>query len=145
MIRGQGNDGKNGGSAGDLIIQVSVRRHSVFEREGTTLYCDVPVTIAEATLGAEIDVPTLEGVRKYKIPEGTQPGTQFTLRQCGVPYVNSPSRRGDLVFTVNIEIPRGLDEKQKDAMRAFADSCGENNYPKRRRLIDRLKDLRNNK
>ena len=61
------------------------------------------MTVAEATLGAEIDVPTLEGVRKYKIPEGTQPGTQFTLRQCGVPYINSPSRRGDLIFTVNIE------------------------------------------
>lgn len=142
VIRGQGNDGQNGGSAGDLIIEVNVRRHNVFERDGVTLYCEVPVTVAEATLGAEIDVPTLEGVRKYKIPEGTQPGTQFTLRQCGVPYINSPSRRGDLIFTVNIEIPRGLNERQKDAMRAFADSCGESNYPKRRRLIDRLKDLR---
>lgn len=142
VIRGQGNDGQNGGSAGDLIIEVNVRRHNVFERDGVTLYCEVPVTVAEATLGAEIDVPTLEGVRKYKIPEGTQPGTQFTLRQCGVPYINSPSRRGDLIFTVNIEIPRGLNERQKDAMRAFADNCGESNYPKRRRLIDRLKDLR---
>ncbi len=145
ILRGQGNDGQNGGSAGDLIIEVNVRRHNVFERDGTTLYCEVPVTITEATLGAEIDVPTLDGIKKYKIPEGTQPGTQFTIKNCGVPYVNSANRRGDLVFTANIEIPRGLTEKQKDAMRTFADSCGESNYPKRRRLIDRLKDLRDSK
>ncbi len=144
-LRGQGNDGKNGGSAGDLIIEVRVRQHNIFERDGVTLYCDVPVTVAEATLGAEIEVPTLEGVRKYKIPEGTQPGTRFTLSRCGVPYVNNSSRRGDLIFTVNIEIPRGLNEKQKNAMRAFADSCGESNYPKRLRLIDRLKNLRDSR
>ncbi len=130
-LRGQGSDGRNGGPAGDLIIQVSVRPHKIFRREGYNIYCDVPVTVAEATLGAEIDVPTLEGEQKYTIPEGTQPGTQFTLKGKGIQNLNYPSRRGDLIFTVAVEIPKGLTQKQKEHMRAFADSCGESNYKKR--------------
>ncbi len=129
-IRGQGSDGRNGGSAGDLIIQVMVKEHKIFERDGYNIYCDVPLTVAEATLGAEIEVPTLEGNEKYKIPEGTQPNTEFTLKQKGISYVNS-TRKGDLVFRVVVEIPKNLNEKQKDKMREFADSCGENNYAKR--------------
>ncbi len=130
--RGKGCDGRNSGPAGDLVVEVTVRPHSIFERDGYNLYCDVPVTIAEATLGAEIDVPTLEGNVKYKIDEGTQPGTVFTLRGKGIPYINSSNgRRGDIICTVNVEIPRGLSEKQKDAMRAFADACGDKNYSKK--------------
>ena len=129
-LRGQGCEGKNGGSAGDLIIQIHVRDHNIFRRDGVDVFCDVPISVSEATLGAEIDVPTLEGPVKYTITEGTQPGTSFTLRGKGVPYVNSPTRRGDLTFTVNVEIPRSLNEKQRDAMRAFADVCGEKNYAK---------------
>ncbi len=131
-LRSQGCEGKNGGPAGDLIIEITVRSHSIFERDGYNLYCDVPVTVVEATLGAEIDVPTLEGTVKYKIDEGTQPGTTFTLRGKGVPYVNSSNgRRGDIICTVNVEIPKGLSEKQKDALRAFADACGDKNYSKK--------------
>ncbi len=139
-LRGQGCDGRNGGSAGDLIITVNVRKHSIFERDGYNIYCEVPITVAEATLGAEIDVPTLEGNQKFTIPEGTQPGTQFTLRQKGIPYVNNSTRRGDLVFTVNIEIPKGLNERQKDQMRAFADACGESNYSKKSGFFKRIFD-----
>jgi len=134
-LRGQGNEGKNGGPAGDLVIQVSVRNHAVFTRDEYNVYCEVPLTVAEATLGAEIEVPTLEGTTKYTIGEGTQSGTTFTLRGKGVPYINNNNRRGDLIFTVNVEIPRGLSEKQKDAMRAFADSCGEKNYAKRSKFF----------
>lgn len=137
VIRGQGNDGRNGGGAGDLIVMVSVRPHPVFERNGYNLYCEVPLTIVEATLGAEIEVPTLEGNQKYTIPEGTQPGTEFTLRGKGMPYVNS-NRKGDLIFTVSVEIPRGLGEKQKDILRTFADSCGESNYAKRQKFFKRI-------
>lgn len=139
-LRGEGSDGRNGGPAGDLIIVVSVKPHKIFKREGYNIYCDVPVTVAEATLGAEIEIPTLEGNQKYDIPEGTQPNTQFVLRSKGIPYVNSPSKRGDLVFTAVVEIPRGLSEKQKDNMRAFADSCGENNYAKRTSFFKRIFD-----
>lgn len=137
-LRGQGNDGRNGGGAGDLIIAVNVRPHNIFDRDGYHIYCDVPVTVAEATLGAEIDVPTLEGNTKYKIPEGTQPGTEFTMRGKGIPYVNGSGRRGDLVFRVTIEIPKGLNDRQKDAMRAFAESCGEANYSKRKQFFKKI-------
>ena len=139
-LRGQGCEGKNGGPAGDLIIEVTVRAHGIFERDGVNIYCEVPITVTEATLGAEIDVPTLEGTVKYKIEEGTQPGTTFTLRGKGIPYVNSSNgRRGDLICTVNVEIPRGLSEKQKDAMREFAEACGEKNYAKKSKFTKGFK------
>ena len=139
-LRGEGCDGRNGGPTGDLLITVNVKGHPIFERDGYNLYCDVPVTVAEATLGAEIDVPTLEGNQKFTIPEGTQPGTQFTIRQKGVPYINNSGRRGDLIFTANIEIPKGLSEKQKEHMRAFADACGDSNYSKRTGFFKRIFD-----
>lgn len=137
-LRGEGSCGQNGGPSGDLIIEIRVQKHQIFTREGPTLYCDVPLTIADATLGAEIDVPTLEGNKKYKIPEGTQSGTRFTLRGCGVPVVNS-SRKGDLVFTVNVEIPKSLTAKQKDLMRQFADACADSNYSKHTSFLNRLR------
>ena len=136
-LRSQGCDGQLGGPSGDLIIEVSVRSHPIFERDGVHIFCDVPVTIVEATLGAEIDVPTLEGTVKYHLDEGTQPGSTFTLRGKGIPYINrsgnqnAPTRRGDLVCTVVVEVPRGLSEKQKEALRTFADACGEKHYSKK--------------
>lgn len=139
-LRGQGCDGRNGGPAGDLIITVSVKRHSVFERDGYNIHCEIPLTVAEATLGAEIDVPTLEGNVKYTVPEGTQPGTSFTLKGKGIPYVNNAGRKGDLIFTVNVEIPKSLNEKQKEHMRAFADACGDSNYSKKSGFFKRIFD-----
>ncbi len=136
-LRGQGNDGLNGGPAGDLILQVSVKPHALFERDGYNIFCEVPLPVTDAILGAEIEIPTLEGNVKYKIPEGTQPGTRFTLRGKGIPYVNS-SRRGDLIFQVNVEIPRGLSEKQKAEVRAFADDCGEGNYARKSGFFKRI-------
>ncbi len=130
-LRGQGSDGRNGGPAGDLIITVTVKSHKIFTRERYDVYCDVPITVAEATLGAEITIPTLEGDQKYEIPDGTQPGTQFTLKGKGIQNLNNPNRKGDLIFTTVVEIPKGLSQKQKDHMRAFADACGESNYKKR--------------
>lgn len=143
-LRGMGCDGKNGGPSGDLIITVTVRRHSVFERDGYNIYCDVPITVAEATLGSEIDVPSLEGSFKFNIPEGTQTDTSFTVRGKGIPVMRAQSnRRGDLIFTVKVEIPKGLSEKQKNAMKAFADSCGESNYSKRSGFFKRIFDKKN--
>ena len=139
-LRGQGCDGRNGGPAGDLIITIQVKPHSVFEREEFDIYCEIPITVAEATLGAEIKVPTLEEPVNYTIPEGTQPGTTFTMRGKGIPYVNNNNRRGDLIFRVNVEIPRGLNEKQKDAMRTFAESCGESNYTKKSGFFKKRKN-----
>ena len=139
-LRGQGCDGRNGGPAGDLIITVSIKKHSIFERDGYNIYCDVPITVTEATLGATIDVPTLEGNQKFEIPDGTQPGTQFTLKQKGIPYINNSNRRGDLVFTVNVEIPKGLNKEQKERMIAFAESCKESNYTRKQSFFKRIFD-----
>jgi molecular chaperone DnaJ len=100
----------------------------------------VPITVAEATLGAEINVPSLEGNFKYTIPEGTQSGTSFTVRGKGITIPRAQNRRGDLIFVVNVEIPRGLNEKQREAMRAFADSCGESNYSKKSGFFKRIFD-----
>jgi len=140
VLRGQGSDGRNGGPSGDVIITVMVKRHSVFERSGTNIYCEVPVTVTDAILGAEIEIPTLEGKMKYTIPEGTQPGTEFVVKQKGIPNVNYPSRRGDLIFSVNVEIPKGLNEKQKDKLREFAESCGNGNYTKKTGFFKKLFD-----
>ena len=139
-LRGQGCDGRNGGPAGDLIITVNIKSHSIFERDGYNIYCDVPITVTEATLGATIDVPTLEGSQKFESPDGTQPGTRFTLKQKGIPYINNASRRGDLIFTVNVEIPKGLNKEQKERMIAFAQSCKESNYTKKQSFFKRIFD-----
>ncbi len=124
-LRGEGNAGRDGGSPGDLIIEVRVKAHPIFERDGMDVYCEVPVTFAQAALGAEIDIPTLDGTEKYTINEGTQPGTTFTLRGRGIPHVNSPRQKGNLYLTVNVEVPKNLTGKQKDLLREFAASCGE--------------------
>ncbi len=137
VLRGEGGDGQNGGPAGDLVITVVVRPHAIFERRGSDIYCEVPITFADATLGAEIDIPTLEGVEKYTVPEGTQPGTRFTLRQRGIKNVNSQNR-GSLYVTVNIEVPKNLKNDQKKLLRDFADSCGETNYAKRQSFLKKL-------
>ncbi|MBQ8524970.1 MAG: molecular chaperone DnaJ [Clostridia bacterium] len=136
-LRGQGSDGRNGGPAGDLNIIVSVRPHAIFERDGYDIYCEVPITYTEATLGAEIEIPTLEGKQKFTIPEGTQTGTTFTLKQKGVQYVNSKNR-GNLHFTVNVEVPKNLSEDQKELLRKFAESCGESNHSKRAKFFKKF-------
>jgi molecular chaperone DnaJ len=138
-IRSMGNDGRNGGPAGDLIVAVTVRPHEIFERDGYDLYCDVPVTYAEATLGATIKVPTLEGTVEYDIPEGTQSGTMFTIRGKGIVRPNKSSSKGDLKFRVMVEIPTGLNSKQKELLREFADSCKETNYKSKKKFSDFFK------
>ena len=138
-IRGMGNDGRNGGPAGDLIVAVTVRPHDIFERDGYDLYCDVPITYAEATLGATIKVPTLEGTVEYDIPEGTQSGTMFTIRGKGIVRPNKSSSKGDLKFRVMVEIPTGLNSKQKELLREFADSCKETNYKTKKKFSDFFK------
>ena len=137
-LKYQGSDGMNGGSSGDLNIVISVRPSSVFERDGYDLYCEIPITYAEATLGAEIDIPTLEGSQKFDIPEGTQTGTVFTLKNKGVTHVNSKTR-GNLYVTVVVEVPKNLNNSQKDLLRKFAESCGESNYSKRANFFKKFR------
>ncbi|MBQ8145821.1 MAG: molecular chaperone DnaJ [Clostridia bacterium] len=137
-LRSQGNEGRNGGAAGDLIIQVSVRPHPIFERDGNDIYCEVPITFAEAALGATIKIPTLEGQMDYDIPEGTQTGTVFTIKQKGINAVNSRTR-GNLYVKVVVETPKSLTEEQKKILRQFADSCGEKNFAKKTSFFSKFK------
>lgn len=123
-LRGEGNAGANGGSAGDLLITVAVRPHEIFTREGTSVLCEYPISITQAILGDEVEVPTLDGAVKYKIPEGTQYGTVFRLRGKGIPYVNS-SARGDQYVTVTVDIPKNLTSRQKELVRELAETMGE--------------------
>ena len=137
-LRSQGNEGRNGGAAGDLVIQVSVRPHPIFERDGYDVYCEVPITYAEAALGAKIKIPTLEGQMDYDIPEGTQTGTVFTIKQKGISSVNSRSK-GSLYVKVVVETPKGLSDEQKKLLRQFADSCGEKNFTKKSSFFSKFK------
>lgn len=130
VLRGQGSAGRNGGAAGDLIIEVQVKPHSVFTREGKNIYCEIPITFAEAALGAEIDIPVLGGkTEKFTIPEGTQTGTRLTVRGKGIADIHS-GRRGDLILTVVVDTPQNLSPKQKELLEKFAQSLGESNNRK---------------
>ena len=138
ILRGQGSAGINGGPAGDLIIEVRVKPDKIFTREGTNIYCDVPISFTEAALGAEIEIPVLGGkTEKVKIPEGTQSGTPITIRGKGIPNVNT-GRKGDIIITVNIETPRSLNKEQKELLEKFAASLGENNTKSRQSFFSKI-------
>ena len=138
-LRAQGDAGRNGGPNGDLYVTVKVGKHNIFNRDGMNIYCDIPVTFAEATLGAKINIPTLEGTEEYIIPEGTQPGTVFTLKNRGVTEIRG-SRRGNLVFRANVEVPKNLSDKQKELLKAFSASLGDKNNAQQKSFFDKLKE-----
>jgi molecular chaperone DnaJ len=123
-LRGQGDVGKNGGSPGDLIVGIRVSPHPQLQRRGNTIYLEQTISFVQATLGAEMEIPTLDGKVKYTIPEGTQTGTTFRLREKGVPNLNGHGR-GDQLVSVKIETPQKLTKDQKEALRRYAEAIGE--------------------
>ena len=123
-LRGQGGAGRNGGPAGDLIISVTVRPHAFFKRDGTSVYLEQPVSFLQATLGAELEIPTIDGKVKWTLPEGTQPGTTFRLRGKGIPSINGRGR-GDQFVTVQVQVPKNLTREQKEALHAYGQAMGE--------------------
>lgn len=137
-LRGQGNAGTNGGPAGDLYVAIAVRPHEVFTRDGFDLLCDLPITFVEAALGAKVTVPTLEGQGELTIPEGTQSGTTFCIKGKGVQQLNGKGR-GDLLVTVEVEVPKGLGKKQKDALAAFGELCEDKHYAKKNSFFSKFK------
>ena len=137
-LRGQGNAGRNGGPAGDLLITVTVRPHQLFRREGNDVLCEAPITFTQAVLGGEMEIPTIDGKVRYDIPEGTQTGTTFRLRGKGIPSVNGRGR-GDQYVTVYIETPRNLNREQKEALKKFSQSLGEHNYEARKNFFSKFK------
>ena len=143
-LRGEGEAGSNGGPSGDLYVYISVKEDSVFKREGNHIFVDLPITFAEAALGAEIEVPTLDGVEKFSLSEGTQTGTRFRLKNKGVPYLRG-SGKGDLYFTVNIKVPTNLTDEEKELLLQFSNLTGDN-YKKsegKKGFFDKVKDAFN--
>ncbi|MCM3712800.1 molecular chaperone DnaJ [Halalkalibacter oceani] len=122
-VSGQGEAGTNGGPPGDLFVVFNVKPHEFFERDGDDIYCEMPLTFAQVALGDEIEVPTLNGKVKLKIPAGTQTGTNFRLRGKGVPNVHGRGQ-GDQHVKVRVVTPKNLTEKEKDLIREFAQMSG---------------------
>lgn len=141
-ISGEGEAGENGAPAGDLYVQVHVRQHHIFERDGNNLYCEVPINFAIAALGGEIEVPTLDGRVKLKIPAETQTGKMFRMKGKGVKSVRSSSI-GDLMCRVVVETPVKLNEKQKELIQqlgeSFGGKSGEKNTPRSKTFLDGVK------
>ena len=141
-LSGEGEAGENGAPAGDLYVQVHVRQHHIFERDGNNLYCEVPINFAIAALGGEIEVPTLDGRVKLKIPAETQTGKMFRMKGKGVKSVRSSSI-GDLMCRVVVETPVKLNEKQKELMQqlgeSFGGKSGEKNTPRSKSFLDGVK------
>ncbi len=137
-VRGEGSVGANGGPAGDLLVQIELKRHRFFQRDGADVLCEMPISFTQAALGAEIEVPTLDGKISYTIPEGTQTGTAFRLAGRGIPYVGSKNRRGDQILTVVVETPTKLTREQKDLLRQLD---GTLESPKRKSFFEAVKDI----
>lgn len=135
---GEGNAGVRGGRNGDLFINIHVRPHPIFERDGQNVLCSVPVTFVQATLGAEVEVPTLHGKVKMTIPEGTQPGTEFRLRGKGIPNVRTKVA-GDQFVKVIVEVPKNLSAEQKEVLEKFASMTNDKQYNKKKKFGDKLK------
>ncbi len=143
VMNGQGEPGKNGGPNGDLYININVRAHKLFKRDGTTLHLDVPISFTQAALGADIDVPTLDGKSTvYHVPEGTQNDAEFHIKGQGVQQLRS-AYRGDLVLHMRVEIPRKLNDKQKELLRQFDEASSGKEYENRKSFLDKVKDLFN--
>jgi molecular chaperone DnaJ len=122
-VSGQGEAGVNGGPAGDLFVVFNVKPHEFFERDGDDIYCEMPLTFAQVALGDEIEVPTLNGKVKLKVPAGTQTGTNFRLRGKGVPNVHGRGQ-GDQHVQIRVVTPKNLTEKEKEMIREFAKMSG---------------------
>ena len=136
-LGGQGELGTRGGPRGDLYIEVNVQSHPLFTRDGYDVYLEMPITFAQATLGDKIQVPTLDGKVEYEVPEGTQTGTVFRLKGKGIPKLKS-NVRGDQYVKVTVEIPKKLNEKQKELVREFAKECGQEVHQRQKTLSDKI-------
>ncbi len=137
---GQGEAGVQGGPPGDLYVVLHVKEHSFFQRDGRDLHCVVPISFPQASLGAEIEVPTLEGLHTLKIPEGTQSGTQFRVRGKGVPTLNGHGR-GDLFIEIRVQTPTKLSKRQRELLQEMASLTQVENKPERRTLFSKAKNI----
>ncbi|MFN2362699.1 MAG: molecular chaperone DnaJ [Halarsenatibacteraceae bacterium] len=138
-LSGKGGAGKRGGPSGDLFVRVDVKPHDLFERKGDNVYYELPINFVQAALGDEIQVPTLEGEVKLKIPEGTQPGDSLRLKNKGINHLRS-SGRGDQYIKIKVVIPKSLDSEQKELLQKFAKISGDEINPESKGFFSRVKD-----
>lgn len=141
-MQGDGQPGKKGGPRGDLFIHIDVRPHPLFVRDGNDVWLEVPISIVQATLGDELEVPTLDSKIKYKIPEGTQTGTVFRIKGKGIPYLRATGR-GDQLIRVKVEIPKNLNDKQKELLKEFGNTLGESSQEHKKSFWDKVKSAFN--
>jgi molecular chaperone DnaJ len=141
-LSGEGQAGLNGGPAGDLYIFVSVGAHAIFQRDGHDLYCRAPVSFVTASLGGNIEVPTVDGGRaKVAIPEGTQNGRQFRLRGKGMPVLRGGGMSGDLYVELQVETPIKLTKKQKELLRQFEQEATPGSQPESEGFFAKVKEF----
>lgn len=140
-VRGQGGPGENGGPDGDLFVVVSVKEHKLFKRYGLDLEIEYPITFTQATLGADLTIPTMEEKVSYKVPAGTQTGTVFRLRGKGVKSPNNPAKVGDLYVKVIIDVPTKLTPNQKKALLEFDSECTQETYAKKKTFADTVREI----
>jgi len=138
-VRGQGEAGLRGGPSGDLLITVYIKKNSVFTREGENVFVDVPLTFVQATLGCEIEIPTIDGNVTQRIPEGTQHGTKFRLKGRGIPYIRG-NGRGDQYVRIVVEVPKNLSVRQREILQEFAKESNEKNYNQHKKFTEKIKE-----
>ncbi len=139
-VGGHGNSGQNGGPAGDLHVYIKVKPHEVFERRGDDVWCEMPISVAQAMLGSEVVVPTLDGKVSYTVHEGTQQGDVFKLKGKGIPHLNGRGR-GDQYVRMNIEIPKSLNSKQKKAVQELDALLTDKNHAKQKSFREKIRKL----
>lgn len=140
QMSGHGEPGERGGPNGDLLILIKIKKHELYKREEFDVYIDFPVTLTQAVLGATVQVPTLDGIVEYDIPEGTQAGSVFRLKGKGIPYIRGRGR-GDQYVKIEVEIPKNLSQKQKSILLEFENETEGKNYKRQKSFIDKVKDL----
>lgn len=139
-LRGEGEGGSSGAPSGDLYVLIQVREHPIFVRDGNDVVCDVPVSFAQAALGTEIEVPTLDGLTKVKVPAGTQSGALLKLKGKGVPDLGGYGR-GDQIVRVAVETPRKLSKRQRELLEEFARLAGEEVHPLSKSFLEKVKSI----
>lgn len=138
-LSGEGEAGERGGPAGDLYVKLYVKPHKIFFRQGDDVICEIPISIVQATLGDEVEVPTLEGRAKFTIPSGTQSGTSFRLKGKGIQHLNSHGR-GDQHVKVKVVVPTKLNAEQKSLLKKFAEASGEDINPEQKSFFEKVRD-----
>jgi molecular chaperone DnaJ len=139
-LASEGNPAAGGGQPGDLYVVIKVSEHPIFERRETDLYCTLPINVAQAALGTEITIETFDGPQTIRIPEGTQSGAQFKLRNLGVPHLNSRAR-GDLYVHVDVQVPKKLTREQRRMFEELLGVLPVDNAPHEKSVFEKVRDF----